>query len=126
MLSFLLLSENFKVKVHRTIICSVVFYGCEPWSLQLREEHRLRMFENRVLRKIFRPKREEVVGGWRTLDNEELHNMHTSPNVVRVIKSKRMRLAGHVARMGEMRNAYKVSVGKPEGKIPLARPRCRW
>jgi hypothetical protein len=89
----------------------------------LREEHRLRVFENRVLR-IFGPKREED-GSWRKMHNDELHDLYSSPNIVRVIKSRRMRWAGHVARMGE-RNAYRVLVGRPEGKRPLGRPRHRW
>ena len=76
----------------------VVSYGCETWSLTLREERRLRVFENRVLRRIFGPKRDEVTGEWRKLHNEELNNMYFSPNIVRVIKSRRMRWAGHVAR----------------------------
>jgi hypothetical protein len=91
----------------------------------LREEHRLRVFENRVLRRIFGPKREED-GSWRKLHNDKLHNLYSSPNIVRVIKSRRMRWAGHVARMGEGRGVYRVSVGKPESKRPLGRPRLRW
>jgi hypothetical protein len=79
------------------------------------------MFENRVLRRIFGHKREEVAGGWRRLHNEELHNLYASPNAIKVIKSRRMRLAGHVARVGEMRNAYTILVEKPEGKRPLER-----
>jgi hypothetical protein len=83
-----------------TIILPVVLYGCETWSLTLREEHRLRVFENRVLRRIFGPKRDEETGGWRKLHNEELHNLYSSPSVIRMIKSRRMRWAGHVARIG--------------------------
>jgi hypothetical protein len=79
-----------------------------------------------VLRRIFGPKRDEVTGGWRRLHNEELRDLHSSPSIIRIIKSRRMRLAGHVARMGEKRNAYSFLVGKPEGKRPLGRPRCRW
>jgi hypothetical protein len=82
------------------VILSVVLYGCETWSLTLREERRLRVFENRVLRGIFGPKRDEVTGEWRTPQNEELHDLHSSPNIVWVMKSRRMRLAGHVARLG--------------------------
>jgi hypothetical protein len=78
----------------------VVLHGCETWSLILREEHRLRVFENRVLRRIFGPKRDEVTGGWRKLHNEELHNLYSSPNIIIMIKSRRMRWAGRVARMG--------------------------
>jgi hypothetical protein len=91
----------------------------------LGEEHRLRVFENRVLRKIFGPKREED-GSWRKLHNDELYDLYSSPNIVRVIKSSRMRWAGHVARMGEGRCAYRILVGRPEGKRPLGRPRRRW
>jgi hypothetical protein len=91
----------------------------------LGEEHRLRVFENRVLRKIFGPKREED-GSWRQMHNDELHSLYSWPNIVRVIKSRRMRWAGHVARMGEGRGAYRVLVGRFEGKRPLGRPRRRW
>jgi hypothetical protein len=92
----------------------------------LREEHRLRVFENRVLRRIFGPKRDEVTGEWRKLHNKELHDLYSSPSIIRIIKSRRMRWAGHVARMGEKRNAYRLFVGKSEGKRPLGRPRRRW
>ena len=81
------------------MILPVVLYGCESWSLTLREGHRLRVFENRVLRRIFGPERDGVTGEWRKLHNEELNDLYSSPNIVRVIKSRRMRLAGHVARM---------------------------
>jgi hypothetical protein len=91
----------------------------------LREEHRLRVFENRVLRRIFGPKREEN-GLWRKLHNDELHYLYYSPNIIRAIKSRRMRSAGHVARMGEGRDIYRVLIGRPEGKRPLGRPRRRW
>jgi hypothetical protein len=101
-------------------------YGFETWSVILWEEHRLRVFENRVLRKIFGPKRDEVAGEWRKLHNGELHNLYSSPNTFRHIKSRRIRWAGHVARMGEGRNVYRVLVGKPEGKRPHGRPRRRW
>jgi hypothetical protein len=94
---------------------------CETLSLTLREEHRLRVFDNRVLRRIFGPKRDEVTGGWRKLHNEELHNLYSSPSIIRMIKSRRMRWAGHVARMGEKRTAYRILVGNPEGKRPLGR-----
>jgi hypothetical protein len=95
-------------------------------SLTLREEHSLRVFENRVLRRIFGLKRDEVTRDWRKLHNEELHNLYFSPNIISMIKSRRMRWAGHVARMGEKRNAYRILVGKPEGRRPLGRPRRRW
>jgi hypothetical protein len=100
----------------------VVLYGCETWSLTVREEHKLRIFENKVLRTIFGPKRDGVTGGWRKLHNEELHNLYSSPRVIRIIKLRRMRWAGHVARMGDKGNAYKLLVGKPKGKRPLGRP----
>jgi hypothetical protein len=86
----------------------------------------LRVFENRVLRRIFGPKRDEVTGGWRKLLNEELHGLYSSPSIVRVIKARRMRWAGHVARMGEVRGTYNILVGRPEGRRPLGRPRRRW
>jgi hypothetical protein len=84
------------------------------------------VFENRVLRRIFGSKWDEVTGDWRKLHNEELHNLYSSPNIIRMIKSRRMRMAGHVARMGEKRNEYRILVGKPEGKRPLGRSRRRW
>ncbi|KAJ4448281.1 hypothetical protein ANN_10295 [Periplaneta americana] len=90
--------------------------GCETWTLTLREEHRLRVFENKVLRKIFGAKRDEVTGEWRKLHNAELHALYSSPDKIRNIKSRRLRWAGHVARMGESRNAYRVLVGRPEEK----------
>ena len=99
---------------------------CETWSLTLRDECRLRVFENRVLRRVFGPKRDEVTGEWIKLHNEELNDMYPSPSTVRVIKSRKMRWAGHVARMGERRGAYRVLVEKPERKRPLGRPRRRW
>jgi len=118
--------KNLKIKIHRTIILPVVLYGCETWSLTLREERKLRVFDNMVLRRIFGPRREEVMGEWRRLHNEELNDLYSSPNFVRVIKPRRMRLAGHVARMGEESGVYRVLVGKPEGRRPLGRPRRRW
>ena len=126
LLSSRLLSKNLKIKIYRTIILPVILYGCEAWSLTAREERKLRVFENMVLRRIFGPRRDEVTGEWWRLHNEELNGLYSSPNIVRVIKSRRMRWAGHVARMGVERVAYKVLVGKPVGKRPLGRPRRRW
>jgi hypothetical protein len=107
LLSSRLLSRNVKVKIYK-IFLPVVLYGCETWSLTLREELRLRVFENRVLRRIFGPKRDEVTGEWRKLHNEELHNLYPSPDIIRPVKSRRMRWAGHVARMGEEIKVYNV------------------
>jgi hypothetical protein len=105
------------------VVLPVVLYGYETWSLTLREEQRLRVFENRVLRRILGPKRGEATGEWRRLHNEELNGLYSSPNIIRVIKWRRMRWAGHVARMGEKRGAYRILVGRPEGRRPLGRPR---
>jgi hypothetical protein len=113
-LSSRLLSRNVKVKIYTTIILPVVLYGCETWSLTLRDEHRLRVFENRVLRRIFGPKRDDVAEEWRKLHSEELHNVYSYPDIIMQVKSRRMRWAGHVACMREERKVYKVSVGKPE------------
>ena len=125
-LVFRLLSKNLKIKIYRTIILPVVLYGCETWSLILREETKLRLFENMVLRRIFGPRRDEVTGEWRRLHYEELNDLYCSPNIVRVIKWRRMGWAGHVERVGEERGVYRVLVGKPEGRRPLGRPRRRW
>ncbi|KAJ4441680.1 hypothetical protein ANN_11538 [Periplaneta americana] len=108
LLSSSLLSKNLKVRIYKTVILPVILYGCETWTLTLREEHRLRVFENKVLRKIFGAERDEVTEEWRKLHNAELHAFYSSPDIIRNIKSRRLRWAGHVARMGECRNAYRV------------------
>ena len=100
------------MKIYRTIILPFVLYGCETWSLTLREDHRLRVFENRVLRRISGAKRNGVTGEWRKFHNEELNDLYCSPNIVRVIKSRRLRWAGHVTRMEEGRGVHKVLVGE--------------
>jgi len=115
-LSSSLLSKNLKIKIYRTIILPAVLYGCGTWSHTMREECRLRVLENRVLRGIFGPKRDEVTREWRKLHNEELNDLYSSPIPVCVIKSRRIRWAGHAACMGEKRGVYRVLVGKPEGK----------
>ena len=113
-------------RIERDIILPFVLYGCETRSLTLREERKLRVFENMVLRRIFGPRRDEVTGEWRRLHNEELNDLYCSPNIVRVIKWRRMRWAGHVAHMGEEREVYRVLVVKLEGRRPLGRPMRRW
>jgi len=118
--------QKFKDKIYRTIILPVVLCGCETWSLTLREERKLRVFENKVLRRIFGRRIDEVTGDWRRLHNEELNDLYSSPNIVWVIKSRTMSWAGHVARMGEERGVYRVLMGKSEGKRPLGRPRRSW
>jgi hypothetical protein len=122
-LSSRLISKNLNIKIYKTVILPVVLYGRETWSLTFREEHRLRVSENRVLRKIFGPKREEG-GSWRKLHNDEFHNLYSSPNIVRVIKSRRMRWARHVARMGKGNIFTYFRLGGQKG--PLGRPRRRW
>jgi hypothetical protein len=124
-LFFRLISKNLKIKIYKTVILLVVLYGLETWSLTLREEHRLRVFEKRVLRRIFGPKREVEVS-WRKVHNDELHSLYSSPNIVRVIKSRRMRWAGHVARMDGGRDVYMVLIVRPEDKRPRGRPMHRW
>ena len=125
LLSYSLLSNNIKIKIYRTILLAVVLYGCETWSLTLREGHRLRLSDNRVLRRMLGPTRDEVTGEWRKLHNEELNDLDSSPNIFRVIKQRRMREAGHVARMGARKGVYRVLVGRPEGRRSLGRPRRR-
>ena len=117
--------RNWKL-IHIKLSLPVVLYGRETWSLTLREEHSLRVFENKILRKIFRAKRDEITGEWRKLHYAELHALYSSPNIIRNLKSRRLRWEGHTARMGQPRNAYRVLVGKPEGKSPLGRLRRRW
>jgi hypothetical protein len=95
------------------------------WSLTLREEHRLRVFENRVLRRIFGPKRDEVMGGWRQLHKEELHDLYSSPSILKIVKLRGMRWVGQVAQMGENRTVCRLLVGNLERKMPLGRPRHR-
>jgi hypothetical protein len=118
--------ENIKVRINKTIMMSVVLYGCETWSLILMAEHRLGEFENRLLGRIFGPKGDGVTDRCRKLHNEELHNLYSSPSTIRIITSRRMRWTGHVARMRVKRNMYRLLVGKPEGKRQLGRPRRRW
>ena len=110
---------------HKTVILPVVLYGCETRSLNLREKHRLRVFENKVTRKIFGAKRDEITGVCRTLHNTELHAVYSSLNIIRNLKARRLRWAGYVTRMEQYRNAQRVLVGKSEGKRPLGRPRRR-
>jgi hypothetical protein len=112
--------------MYKTIILPVVLYGCETWSLTLRNKHRLRVFENRVLRRISGPKREKDTGAWRKLYHEELHILYSSPNIIRQIKSRRMRWMGHVARMREEIKVCEALLGKAELKRPLLRPRSTW
>jgi hypothetical protein len=114
------LSKNLKIKIYRTVILPVVLYGCETLSLTLKEEHRLRVLLNRLLR-IFVPMRDEVTKEWRELHTEELSDLYSSPNIVRVIKSRSVRWPEHVAHMAERRGAYRVLVRKPEGKRLLGR-----
>jgi hypothetical protein len=111
LLSSRLLSKNLKIRIYKTIVLPVFLYGCETLSLTLREEHRPRVFENRALRRIFGPRRVEVTGQWRKLHNEGLRNLYSLPNVIRIIKSRRMRWAGHAARTGKKRNAYRLMWG---------------
>ena len=112
LLSSSLPSKNLKIKIYRTIILPVVLYGGETWSLTFREERRLRMFENMVLRREFGPKRDEIRMEWRKLHNEELSDLYSLPNILRVVKSRRMRWAGHVARMGEGERCAQDSGGE--------------
>jgi hypothetical protein len=123
LMSSSLLSQNIKIKIYKSIIFPVPLNGCETWSLTPREEHRLRVSENMVLRKIFGPMRDKVTGVWRRLHNEELYDLYSLPIIIQVITS--MRLVGQGARMGERRGAYRGLIGKPEGRRPLGKPRHR-
>jgi hypothetical protein len=119
LLSSHLLSKNLRIRIYKTLMLPMVLYRCETWSLALREEHRLGVFENRVLRGIFGLKRDGVTGGWRKLHNEELHNLHSSPSIIRINKSRRMWWVEYTARMGEKKTAYRLLVRKPDAKGPL-------
>jgi hypothetical protein len=121
-----LLSKNVKIKMYKTMILPVDLYGCETSPLTLREDYILKVFENRVLRRIFGPKRVEAIVDRRKLHNEQLHNLYSSPSIIRLIKSRWMRWAGHVTRVAEKGNAYRILVKKPEGKRRLERYRRRW
>ncbi|PSN30233.1 hypothetical protein C0J52_27890 [Blattella germanica] len=115
LLSSQLLSKNIKMKIYKTVILPVILYGCETWTLTLREEKRLRVFENKVLRKIFGLKRDEKTGEWRRLHNTELKDLYGKPDIIRKIKSHRIRWA-----------VRRILEGKPEGKRPVGRPRMKW
>jgi hypothetical protein len=116
--------KKLKTKIYKTNF-PVVLYGCETWFLTLREEHRLRVFENRVSRRIFGPNSKED-GSWRKLHNDKLHNVYSSPNIVRVIKSRSVRWPGHMTHRGEGRGVYRVLVQRPKWKKSLGRSRLRW
>jgi len=126
LLSSSLLSKNLKIKIYTTVILPVVLYGFQTWSLTLSEGRRLRVFENRLLRRIFGPKREGETGIWGKLHNEELSYLYSLQNIVPVIKSRKMRWSGYVVRNGEGREMHRVLVGIYEVKRPLGRPRRRW
>jgi hypothetical protein len=113
-LSSRLLSKNLKIRVFRAIILSVALHGCENWSLTLREEHRLRRFGTRVPRRIFGPRRDDVTGDGENCITRSIFFLYSSPSIIRIITPRRMRWTGHVARMGENRNVYKLLVGKSE------------
>jgi hypothetical protein len=125
-LSFHLLCRSIKVNIFRVIILPLVLYGCETWSVTLREEHRLRVFENRVLRRIFGPKRDEVTGERRKLHSGELHNLYSVPFHHYACEIKENEVGRTCGTHGRERKVYKVLVGKPEGKRPLKRPRHKW
>ena len=121
-----LLSRKTKIRIYKTIILPVVLYGCETWPLTRAQENRFRVFENKVLRKIFGTKKDEVGWEYRKLHNHELEELYKSPSIVRIIKSRRLRWAGHVARMSEERTARTIFAQKPRSKRPLGRPTRRW
>ena len=125
-LSCSFLSKNITIKIYRRIILPVILFGCETWSLKQREKHKWRVFENRVLRKIFGPNRDEVTGVLRRLHNEEIYDLYSSPNIIRLIKSRRTRQAGHEARVGGAEVYSRVFVWKREGKRPFWKTRSRW
>jgi hypothetical protein len=125
LLSSCLLLKNVKIRIYKTIILPAVMYEWETGSLKLREEYRLRVFENRVLKRIVGLRRDDMTWGWRKQHKEELYHLYSSPGMIRIIKSRRMRWMGHVARMGKKRNRYGFLVGKPEGKRSQWRPRHR-
>ena len=109
-----------------TLCIASVLNGCETWLLTLREEGRPWGFENRVQRRIFWPKRDEVTGEWKRLHNKELYALYSSPHIIRVIRSRKLKWAGHAARMGERTGVYRVLMGKLEARRPLGRPRRGW
>jgi hypothetical protein len=121
-----LLSKNIKIKTFRYVILSVVLYGCETWSFTLREEHRLMVLENMVLRKIFGPKRVDVRGHWRRLHKDGLYAIYSPPNIIRVIKSRSVIWAGACCTYGDRRGVYRGLVGRPDGRRPLGRHGHRW
>jgi hypothetical protein len=123
MLPYILLFKNIQINMYRSTILPVVLYGCETWSLTLREERRLRVFGNRVLRGIFWSKRDEVTGKWRKLHNEKLDGLYCYPNIVRMIKSIRIRWAGHVARMGDV-TRIKSFGEETKSRKTFGRTRC--
>jgi len=126
LLSSSLLSKNLKIKIYRTVVLPVVLYGCETWLLTFREECRLRVFENRVLRRIFGPKRNETAGVWRKLHNEELNDLLLLTQYCSGDQIEKNEVGGACSTYGESRDVYNILVGNPEGKRPLGRPMHRW
>ena len=121
-----ILSRNIKLRIYKTIILSVVLYGCETRSLTLKEEKKLRIFENKIARKIFGPRKDEQRDEWRKLHNLELYNLYGIPDIIRTLRLRRLQLARNVARMGNGRRAHKFLVGKSEGTRPRGRSKIRW